>query len=401
MDLRSNSVFWPRQHPRAVPNRRRLNRDLQCDVAILGAGLTGAFIGHALSKAGVDVALLDKRDVARGSTSASTALVLYEIDQPLFKLVRMRGRSAAVRAYQLCRDAIFQLQDLMRELDDDCGFERKLGIFCAATPAHIPDLRTELRVRRAAGFQVNYLSSSELKRTFSISAPGAIVSLEAAQLDPYRLTHQLATGVERRGGRIFTRTLVTQIEEQPGGVVLRTANGKVVRAKRVVLATGYERQSDLPRGLVKLLSTYAIATHPLPASDSSCKQCILWESGEAYTYMRATADRRIIAGGADEDFTDAESRDRKILVKANLLQRKVRGFFPATSVKVDYAWAGTFGETKDSLPIIGSLPGRGRVIHALCYGANGTNFAVIAADLLRDHILGKRNRNAALFSPTR
>ena len=52
----------------------------QCDVAVLGGGITGAFAAEALTAAGLDVVVLDKRDVGTGSTSASTALLQYKLD---------------------------------------------------------------------------------------------------------------------------------------------------------------------------------------------------------------------------------------------------------------------------------------------------------------------------------
>ena len=60
-----------------------------------------------------------------------------------------------------------------------------------------------------------------------------------------------------------------------------------------------------------------------------------------------------------------------------------------------------FYETKDGLPFIGSFPGRDHVLFALCYGANGTNFGVLAANLICDRILGRRNADASLFALNR
>src|SRR5678815_4023849 len=108
MDLKSGRCLWPDQNP-GLPMYPPLTASIGCDVAVVGAGVTGALIGYALTRAGFDVVMFDKRNVARGSTSASTALVLYEIDTPLVLLKRMIGAKRAVRAYHLCRDAIDQI----------------------------------------------------------------------------------------------------------------------------------------------------------------------------------------------------------------------------------------------------------------------------------------------------
>ena len=96
--LRTDGSLW--QHLRAprVPYRR-LTRNLQTDVLIVGAGITGAMIGETLAEAGLAVVVVDRRVPATGSTIASTALVQYEIDTPLLGAAgedRQAGRRAGV-----------------------------------------------------------------------------------------------------------------------------------------------------------------------------------------------------------------------------------------------------------------------------------------------------------------
>ena len=398
MDLKSGSLFWPAQDGHTRRRYPPLQRDLHCDVAIIGAGLTGALVGLALTKGGIDAVLLDKRNVAQGSTSASTALILYEIDTPLFELIRMRGRRAAVRSYELCRRAIGQIERLTDELDDDCGFERKLSLYCAQRPSHLTELKKELRARNQAGFNVEYLTAADLVEEFSFHAPAALLSPEAAQIDPYRFTHCLVEHARKKGLRVFGGTRVARLEQSHSGVTLQTASGKRVMAKKIVVAAGYESQEYLRRDLVKLKSTYALATAPLTNFGQYSHRCVIWETGRPYCYLRTTADHRIIIGGQDEDFVNPSKRDRLIRSKSEALREKVEAWFPHLTLKTACAWAGTFGETEDGLPLIGSLRGMPNIIFALCYGANGTNFGVIAADLIRDQVLGRRNADAGLFS---
>lgn len=61
-----------------------------------------------------------------------------------------------------------------------------------------------------------------------------------------------------------------------------------------------------------------------------------------------------------------------------------------------FAWAGTFGETKDGLAYIGPQPGS-RLLFALGYGGNGITYSVQAARLLTAHILGEPTPDLELF----
>jgi hypothetical protein len=44
-------------------------------------------------------------------------------------------------------------------------------------------------------------------------------------------------------------------------------------------------------------------------------QCLIWDSGAPYLYLRTTHERRVIVGGEDEDFVNAKRRDALISQK--------------------------------------------------------------------------------------
>ena len=91
----------------------------------MGGGLCGAMVGYHLTEAGIDALVLDKRDIAAGSTSASTALVMYEIDEPLKDLIKLRGEDTAVKTYKQCLESTDRMEILTNNLSSDCGFTRK------------------------------------------------------------------------------------------------------------------------------------------------------------------------------------------------------------------------------------------------------------------------------------
>ena len=61
---------------------------------------------------------------------------------------------------------------------------------------------------------------------------------------------------------------------------------------------------------------------------------------------------------------------KKILIK----------FFLIVQFKKEFAWSGTFGKTKDSLPYIGPYKKTPNTYYALGFGGNGITFSVIAAE---------------------
>jgi glycine/D-amino acid oxidase-like deaminating enzyme len=146
-----------------------------------------------------------------------------------------------------------------------------------------------------------------------------------------------------------------------------------------------------------LVSTYAVVSEPLAIESGWHEQCLIWESARPYVYLRTTEDGRAIIGGEDEEFRDPVRRDRLIRSKAQCLRKKFHAFFPHLPFEIAFSWAGTFGETKDGLAYIGSTPDLPHAYFALGYGGNGITYSLIAAEVIRDALLGQKNTDAALF----
>ncbi len=117
MDLKSGYPFWTVSNG-LLANFPPLQRHVDCEVAIVGAGITGALIARSLADAGLEVVLLDKRDVGWGSTAASTALLQYEIDVELVALARKFGARLALMTYRACEQAIDVLAGIAAASND-------------------------------------------------------------------------------------------------------------------------------------------------------------------------------------------------------------------------------------------------------------------------------------------
>ena len=389
MDLVSSQPFWLLKNglPALYPP---LERDARCDVAVIGAGITGGLIAETLSHAGHQVVVLDRRDVATGSTSASTALLQYEIDRHLCELEDQYGEVLARTAYLACYECIALLEERVRRLGlDDCRLVRRESIYLASSRGDAKKLEAEAEARERAGIAVEVWQRSDLLERLGVDRPCALHSTRAAQVDPYLLAHGLLAEVARRGGCVHDRTAVTAVEEGRGGVVLRTDRGACVRAKRLVVAAGYEagRFIDL-RGLVELNSSFAIASEPLSQGTGWWRGAMIWESARPYLYAREDADGRVLVGGEDVSFRTPAARDAMIAAKAARLERRFRKLMPSLSWEPAFAWAGTFAETRDGLAYIGAHRDHPLCYFALGFGGNGIVFSLIAAEVIRAELAG-------------
>ena len=396
MDLTSGCPFWPLKNG-LLANYPPLEQDVSCEVVVLGGGITGALVAYHLAEAGVDVVVLDKRDMGTGSTAASTSLLQYEVDTPLRQLIGKVGEAHAVRSYELCREAIEKIRKLTKRVGDGCGWAAQESLYLASERGAVAGLRKEYEARVERGFDVEWWDRKRITEESSLPQQAAILSRGSGQIDAYRFTHFLLMAAQKKGARLYDRTRVTRRTFRARGVELLTDRGTRVRARKLVIATGYEAQEHLPEKVTALASTYAFVSEPLGELKGWPGGRLIWETARPYVYLRTTEDGRAIMGGYDEPFRDPKARDALLTVKTALLARRFRQLFPKIAVEPAYAWTGTFGETKDGLPYIGEHAARPHTYFALGYGGNGITYSVIAAEIIRDLFLGKRNRDAKIF----
>jgi len=387
--IRSSEPYWLLRNGMGDA-RVALDRSLECDVAVIGAGITGALIVDALVGGGRRIVVLESRDVALGSTAATTALLQYEIDTHLTDLVRQLDGARALRAYLACAESFEILEKRFPDLLALSNYRRCESLYLATDDAAVARLQVELAARRAAGFSCEWLDAGELAARYRCRRPGAICSALGAQLDPVRFTQGLFAGLRRHGGRVFARTRVTGITEAGSRLRLTTRSGHIVEAAHVIVAAGFESLDFLPRGVADIDNTYALVTEPLADRRRADSMPLIWESARPYLYLRGTPDGRLMVGGADVPFKDPGARDALLPRQIRRLATGYRRLFGEELPPVAHAWGGSFASTRDGLPYIGRVPGMNpALLFALCYGGNGITYSAHAGGMLRDAIEGR------------
>jgi glycine/D-amino acid oxidase-like deaminating enzyme len=359
---------------------------LKCDALIVGAGITGSLIAERLTRQGLDVVVIDRELPGRGSTIASTAMLLWEIDRSLSQLTEAYGFERASRAYRASLEAVAGLKGLVRQLGLSCELRDKNSLYLAAGDT-ARDLFDEHQLRARAGLPGDFLSHRMLLESYGITRASAIVSPAAADADPVQLSRGLLGIAVARGARLFDGEAV-EYDAASRAVCVQLDGGCQIEARCVILATGYVMPSIVHTTMHTISSSWAIATRSQPQNvwkDGT----LIWEDSKDYLYARTTLAGRIIIGGEDSDRTiDPDARDHLIPEKSRLLLRKLAALWPMADTDIEFRWAGTFDTTSDGLPLIGPVPGAKGVYAAYGYGGNGITFSFLAAQLIGDLIAG-------------
>lgn len=396
MELKSGYPFWlikdglPYDYP-------KLEDCVKCEVAIIGAGISGALTAYYLTQAGFSCVLVDRRSVGLGSTCASTSLLQYELDKPLSELSKTIGIEAAENSYRLCSYAVDKIGEICKSIRH-VGYTKRSSLFYAAFKKDVSLVEKEYEFRKNAGFKVKLLNENDIYNSYGFMAPAAILSQKGACVDAYKLTHALLQYSIKKGLRVYDRSGVSGINYKTNGAELILENGSIIYTKKIVNATGYEVQSFLSKKVYKLHSTYAVISEQLNNTEDYWKdQALIWNTANPYLYIRSTADKRIIIGGRDEIFYNPVKRDQLLKLKTKQLTNDFKKLFPEIGFIPEFSWTGSFGVTKDSLPYIG-VNEEPYTYYALGFGGNGITFSLIAAEIITDLISGKKNRYSNLFS---
>jgi len=383
-----------------------LNSDIECDVLIIGGGVTGAITAYYLTEAGINTVIVEKNRIGYGSTRASTSILQYEIDTDLNGLSSMIGEENAVEAFKLCEQAVYDIKEIIGKLDDKSDFELKECLYYTDNPAEASALKKEYDLRKKHGFDVEFFDRDRAKSKFSLEIEGGIYSRRGvAQIDPYRFAHALIRKSSEQGLTVFENTEVENINPQNDHVMLETTNNFDIKANKVIIATGYEAKKYFNKKVATFSRSFAIATKPVNDFDGWYNSCIIRDNKHAYNYIRTTGEGRIIFGGEDEGLGKKTSKmsnlsndDLVSKQKYEILLNKLKSYFPEIQgIEVDYSFSGIFATTKDGLPYIGGYEQMPNCYFNLGYGSNGILYAILGGQLLRDLCLGEGRKELKLF----
>ena len=396
-DLRTGRSLWADSFGLGVPVRP-LREAISVDVAIVGAGISGAFMAHELSR-DHSVAVLDRRPPLMGSTIASTALLQWEIDLPLTALAERIGMAKARRAYLRSRRAVDDLKQVIADEGIICGCHDKATLYLAGDEYGHRALQAEAESRAAIGLESEYVGPEILRDRFGIDRTGAIVSQGSASGDPARLAAGLLRRAQAAGAKVYSRVEVMEAASDPDGVTLLTDAGHAVRAKAVVFCCGYEFPRGVPTPGAKVISTWAMASKPRQRCPAWLRETLVWEASDPYLYFRMGGDGRLIVGGEDEATPDAHVDKAKLKRKCAAIAAKLKRLLPEVAFEIDYSWAGAFGESATGLPSIAPVPDMDHAWAVMGFGGNGITYSVIASQVVSAALRGGADPDADLYRP--
>ncbi|HHL3300950.1 NAD(P)/FAD-dependent oxidoreductase [Bacillus sp. SM-B1] len=396
MNLITGKLFWNRGV--SVPCYPPLENDMICDVLVVGSGEAGAHIAYFLAEIGMSVMLIEKREIACGSTFANVGLLQFFHDKSLTSLIHTFGEEKGVRAYKLCYEALRTMEKVVPTLDIDPQFIPRNSLYYASKSEDVSSLQDEYNALQKYGFPVEYFTEVDIKERYPFTKQSALYTHGDAEVNPYLLAHSLLHKANQMGAIIHEHTEAIHIKKRQNDLICYTKTGNQIVAKNIIMATGYEALFGKKEKNTTVETSYAVVTNEIDQFEGWHERSLIWETARPYLYFR-TYKNRIMVGGLDEAMQIQSIGDTKLLHKRDILINIVREMFPQyKNIQAEYYWAAAFGSSHDGLPILKEDKKIHNLFYALLHGGNGTVYGMVFAKIFEQLFTNKESEDFSLFN---
>lgn len=349
------------------------------DVAVVGGGVTGCSCARTLAEGGLRVRLHEARSIASGASGRNGGFALRGGAMPYDAARAKLGTEHAEKLWRLTERTLERMEELAGD-----ALRRVGSLQLAADRKERDELRAEYEALGSDGFAAEWIDVPGGPLAGRYEA--AILHPRDAALEPARWVRRLAACAAERGVDIREHDRVRSLESLDADAV-------------VVASDGYPSGllSELDE-LVQPTRGQVVVTEPLEER--------LYErphyARHGFDYWQQLPDGRLVVGGRrdtalDREFTAEEATSPEIQTALEAFVEELVGRRPG----ITHRWAGIFGVTPDSLPIVGPVPGRDGTWISRGYSGHGNVLGLACGDLVAKAILGRREPELELFDPAR
>jgi glycine/D-amino acid oxidase-like deaminating enzyme/nitrite reductase/ring-hydroxylating ferredoxin subunit len=381
-----------------TPIQPRLRENIRTDVCIVGAGIAGMTTAYLLAKEGRSVVVVDDGAVGGGMTGRTTAHLTNAYDDRYVEMEKLHGAEGARLIAASHTAAIDKIEQIVRDEEIDCGFERLDGYLFVPPGESTEILKDELEAAHRAGLTGVEMVDRAPIETFHTRS--ALRFPQQAQFHPLEYLTGLTRAFTRNGGRIFSETHATSIT---GGeeASVETNRGGTVRCDVIVVATNSPVNDRV--AIHTKQAPYVTYVIGMRVPKGSVTRALYWDTPDPYHYVRLQSGRDndrddiLIVGGEDHKTGQAHDGYERFA----RLEQWTRERWPQVG-EVEFRWSGQVMEPVDGIAFIGRNPlDEDNVFIATGDSGQGMTHGTIAGMLLTDLLQGRKNDWEKLYSPSR
>ncbi len=255
-----NYSGWPLEQPAA--QYPALGQDIETDVVVIGAGLTGSSLALHLAERGVNTVLLEADQPASGASGRNAGHIQPYLSSFIPLQAHSDGGKRFTDYFIRHRNIVF---DLTRKYNINADVASRGLIEAAKKPQQALEKKAELW--RSHGYNIETLGPDELRQRLGTdSYQYGLHWHEGGQVNPYLFTNGMVRAAFGLGARVFGNSRVKACDSVDGGWRVITEKGSVRAAQVVICTNGHDNNSFFPElGQTHYpLVACGLATKPLP-----------------------------------------------------------------------------------------------------------------------------------------
>ena len=364
-----------------------LSNSIDCDVCIVGGGLSGIYTAYLLAKKGVKVALLEaKPSLGIGTTGHSTGKLTAQHGVVYSKLLKYFSVEDVSTYYQANKNAI---ESALKYASED-SYEKVDSYLYATTMSGKQIIEKELYAYKE--LNIPCVETTETELPFDVT--GALKMENTAQIHPTKFALHFLNLALKEGAAVYTNSRVTKVEIDEKFVL--TDNDSKVTFKKLVLCTHYPIESI--KGLIttklSIDRSYLLASK---TTDVLKGQYLSVESSSRTIRTAVIGDTPyLIYGGSSHIAGEVENTQTYY----ETLKEEMQATFKVS--EPPYLWSAQDPNTPDLVPYIGQITEEDPDLYiATGYRKWGLSNSLVAGEILSSLIANEHHSAAQLYSPSR
>ena len=411
----------------------KLEKNIETDICIIGGGITGISTAYYLTKENLKVTVLDMGKIGFQTTGNSTAKITSQHGLFYKYLKDSKGEDFARLYYDANEDAIKNIKKIVEKENIECDLECQSAYVLAANREEVQKVKDEVEVVRGFGGHAEYLEREDIDKNLLILNPLAAIRFKnQAQFNSYKYTIELAKICKNLGANIYENTKIIDVRNEKDYYYLETEDGYKIKAKYLVVTTKYPIINMPGFYFMKMYqsTSYGIS---IPVKEKLFDGMYITSTNPKVSLRMAKVDNNIIKDVVDgdiENYTEQEKENRKqvkekqnskidneyvlIVVGADhktgektdlsnsykKLENIAKQIYPQG--KVENYWNTEDCITLDKIPYIGKYSSMWENAYvATGFNKWGITTSNIAANIITDMIIGRKNRYEDIFISTR
>jgi glycine/D-amino acid oxidase-like deaminating enzyme/nitrite reductase/ring-hydroxylating ferredoxin subunit len=395
------------------PKFPQLKQDLETDVCVIGSGISGISIAYELVIRGVNVVMIEGREILSGETGRTSGHLANDLDDGYTAIAQKHGDAGAKVAAESHTWALQRVGEISKKHGIECEYRILPGYdvsqYPKGTKEHEDDLKEIIEDAKKAkelGLKAEYKEGFAIRGwNGSIDQRDAVIYPEQATFHPTKYLIGVLNFLKTQSNfSCYTYTRAMDVEEKGTEILgmghkevfVKTLGGQTIKCRDAVEATCVPLQKLSVIAEEEFYRTYCIA---IRVPKGSIEDCLFYDSNEIYKYTRLTEcdakDDYLVVGGGDHKVGQGDT-----IAPFQELENWTRERFPQAGA-VDYKWSGQVFEPVDFMAFIGKNQGKKHTYIVTGDSGNGLTHGVLAGKLIADEITDTPNPWVKTYNPSR